>query len=76
MFTVQSLSPSCSVLKQFYIPLLLPSLITKMLSPLPHTPTSQHPSRPLYSLRPQVSQWLGDSVLTEARPGSPLLYMS
>ena len=34
-----------------------------------------HPARPLHSLGPQVSQGLGDSLLTEARPGSPLLYM-
>ena len=33
------------------------------------------PTRPPHSLKPQVSWGLGSSSPTEARPGSPLLYM-
>jgi hypothetical protein len=35
-----------------------------------------YPTRPLHFLGPQFSQALGTSSLTEAIPGSPLLYMS
>jgi hypothetical protein len=45
--------------------------ISKRMSP----PTWPHPTRLLHSLGPQVSQGLGASSLTEARPVSPLLYM-
>ena len=38
------------------------------------TPTHPHPTRPPHSLGPQVSQGLGASSLTEATPGSYLLY--
>jgi hypothetical protein len=34
-----------------------------------------HPARPPHSLGPQVSQGLGESSPTEARPNSPLLNM-
>ena len=51
-----------------------PHLHPYPLNPIPclQTPT---PARPPHSLGPQVSQGLGAASLTEARPGSPLLYM-
>ena len=69
LFTVQSLPPSGSPLPQFLIPFLLPP-VSKRMSPL-----LPHQARPLHSLGPPVSQGLGASSPTEARPGSPLLYM-
>lgn len=44
-----------------------------VLTSIPH-PTPLHPARPPYSLRSQDSRSLGASTLTEAKPGSPLLY--
>lgn len=43
-------------------------------SPPPSTPRLQ-PTRPFQSPRSQVSEGLGSSSLTEARPGRPLLYV-
>lgn len=63
------------------IPLLFcPLAVPRPIPPPPpprgclHTLTPLHPTRPPHSLGPQVSQRLDASSLTEARPGSPLLY--
>jgi hypothetical protein len=68
-FTVQSLFPSWSSLPQFLISFLLHPLPYPSKGMFPHIP-----ARPPHSLGPQVSGGLGTSP-TEARPGSPLLYM-
>jgi hypothetical protein len=61
-FPLQSLCPSQSSLQQVFIQFFL-------------LPVSNRMSPP-HSLGSQVSWGLGASPLTEARPGSPLLYMS
>ena len=63
--------PTLSALWPFLIPYLL-QYLQEDVSTLTPLFTS---TRPLYCLGPQVSQGLGASSLTEARPGSPLLYM-
>ena len=75
------------LLTYFYNPVIIPLLVCPptVPHPIPPPPSPRgctrtltpyhHPARPLHSLGPQVSQGLGDSLLTEARPGSPLLYM-
>jgi hypothetical protein len=56
-----------SAFPQFLIPFVFLPVSKRMFPLMP-------PARPLYSLESQVSQGLGASP-TEARPGSPLLYM-
>ena len=53
----------------FLIPFLLPWFQEDVATPTLNT------TRPPHSQEPQVSGELGASSLTEARPGSPLLYM-
>jgi hypothetical protein len=54
----------------------IPSPVSKRVCCSPPPPSSTpHPTRPPQFLGPQVSQGLGVSSLTEARPGNPLLYM-
>jgi len=65
-FTIQLLSPFQYSLPQFLVP---------FLRPCSHFPDPDFPSRPPYSLGPQVFPVLGVSSLTEARQGSSLLYM-
>ena len=67
-FTVQSFSPSQTTLQLLLIPFLLPCLQEDV-----HTPTL--PSQTSPTSWDYISQGLGVSFLTEARPGSPLLYM-
>ena len=67
--TVQSLFPL----------LVLPSTVPHPIPPpqcLQEDEPSPTPTRPLHFLGPQVSLGLGLSSSTEARPGSPVLYVS
>jgi hypothetical protein len=79
-FIVQSLPPpglpSHSSTSHSASPCLQKDVLTSLQPPTPPSPTffPPHLTRLPCSLWSQVSQGLGASSLTEARPGSPLLY--